>query len=187
MSDRPHRRRRTVLASAAAVAASLAGCGDPLSDSGDGGTPTDDRAGTATEANGSGAGTNATGGAAGNDTAPDEDDPVGEDDASTTIRLGAETAGWTGQEPAQIAGETNPTIDLQAGTDYEIVWDNLDGEEHELVLADENGDEVQASDSSGTEGETVSMEFTAGEELATYFCEYHPDSMRGEIEVVAGE
>lgn len=187
MTDGPARRRRTVLASAAAVAASLAGCGDPLSDAGDGGTPTDDRAGTPTAADGRTDGANATGGGDGNDTSPDEDDPVGESDASSTIRIGAETAGWTGQEPAQVAGETNPTLELEAGSSYEIVWDNLDGEEHELILADGNGDEVEASDSSSTEGETVSLRFTASEDLAEYLCEYHPESMRGEIEVVAGE
>lgn len=180
-------RRRTVLASAAAVAASLAGCGNPLSDSGDGGTPTDDRAGTPTATNGSSNGTTDTDTQDGNDTSPDDDDPVGEDDASTTIRLGGDPEGWSGVEPEQISGETNPTLKLEAGTTYELVWDNLDGEEHELILADGNGEEVAASEESATEGETVSMEFTAAEELAEYFCEYHPDAMRGEIEVVAGE
>lgn len=188
MTDGASRRRRTVLASCAAGVASLAGCGNPLSDAGgDDGTPTDDRAGTPTEDGGTSTDGDETGDGTGNDTSPDEEDPVGESDASTTIRLGGGTGGWTGEEPEQIAGETNPTIELRSGTTYEFVWDNLDGEEHELVLADENGDEVEASESSETEGETISMEVTASEELAEYLCEYHPESMRGEIEVVAEE
>ena len=165
MSDGPSRRRRTVLSTCAAGAASLAGCGNPLSDSGGGSNGTSDD-----EANGTTG--NASSGGSGE---------------SSTIRLGGESQGWTGEEPEVISGETNPTLELQAGETYEIVWENLDGAEHELILADENGEEIEASEDSESEGETVSLKFTAGEELAEYFCEYHPDAMRGEIEVTGGE
>lgn len=179
MGDGPTRRRRTVLVTCAAGAAALAGCGNPLSDAGDGGgTPTDGGSGAGRD-NGS---TNDSG-----EGTPDDEEGAGGAAGSTTFRLGGETAGWTGQEPEAIAGETNPTLELRAGTTYEIVWDNLDGEEHELILADGNGEEVEASEESAEEGATVSLEFTASEDLAEYFCEYHPESMRGEIEVVAGE
>lgn len=202
MSDGPTRRRRTVLAACAAGAAALAGCGNPLSDSGEGGGSTgkNDTGGgagndTSAEENDTGGqtgndtstGENDTGGQADNDTSTGENETLGQSGGSTTIRLGGETEGWTGEEPEAIAGETNPTLQLQADTTYEIVWDNLDGEEHELILADENGEEVEASEESATEGESVTLEFTASQDLAEYFCEYHPDSMRGEIEVVEGE
>ena len=170
MSDGALRRRRTVLAACAAGAASLAGCGDPLSDSGgdDGSNGASDDEANGTAGNGSSDGGEGTA-------------------AGSTIRLGGESQGWTGEEPEAISGETNPTLELQAGETYEIVWENLDGAEHELVLADENGEEVEASEDSESEGETVSLEFTAGEELAEYFCEYHPEAMRGGIEVTGGE
>lgn len=158
MSDGPSRPRRTVLTACAAGAASLAGCGDPLSDSGGDGSD--------------GTSGDETNGTTGN-----------ESSGGSTIRLGGESQGWTGQEPESIGGETNPPLELQAGETYEIVWENLDGAEHELILADQNGEEVEASESSESQGETVSLEFTAGEELAEYFCEYHPDAMRGEIEI----
>ena len=179
MSDGPFRRRRTVLTACAPGAASLAGSGNPLSDSGDSGSngtsddETNDTMGDETTS------TN-TNGTTGNESS-------GGTGESSTIQLGGESQGWTGQEPEAISGETNPTLELQVGETYEIVWENLDGAEHELILVDENGEEVEASDESESEGETVSLEFTAGEELAEYFCEYHPDAMRGEIEVTGGE
>lgn len=166
MSDGPSRRRRTVLTACAAGAASLAGCGNPLSDSGG-----DKSNGTSDD------GTNDTTG----------NESSGGSGEGSTIRLGGESQGWSGEEPEAIRGETNPTLELQAGEIYEIVWENLDGAEHELILADQNGEEVEASESSESQGETVSLEFTAREELAEYFCEYHPDAMRGEIEITGGE
>lgn len=191
MSDGPTRRRRTVLAACAAGAAALAGCGDPLSDSGDGGgSPTEDGGSPTGDDDTGGGSANDTGGGSANDSGdgtPDDEEGTGGAAGTTTFRLGGETEGWTGVEPEAIAGETNPTLELRAGTTYEFVWDNLDGEEHELILADEDGEEVEASAASETEGESVSLEFTASEDLAEYFCEYHPESMRGEIEVVAEE
>lgn len=165
MSDGPPRRRRTVLASCAAGAASLAGCGNPLSDSADESSGTSGDQTNGTTGNGS---------------------SVGSGEGST-IRLGGESQGWTAEEPESIVGETNPTLELQAGEIYEIVWENIDGAEHELILADENGEEIEASESSESQGETVSLKFTASEELAEYLCEYHPDAMRGDVEITGDE
>lgn len=104
-----------------------------------------------------------------------------------TIRLGAEAEGWQGQAPSDIEGETNPAITLQAGMSYDLTWENLDGEEHELIVADAAGNEIEASDESEQEGETVSMVLEVTEEMAglsgTYYCEYHPEAMRGEISI----
>lgn len=97
------------------------------------------------------------------------------------IRLGGETEGWQGEAPSEIEGRTNPTLSLQTETMYELTWENLDGEEHELIIADANGEELEASDESEEEGETVTMTFTATDEMVAYYCEYHPETMRGEI------
>lgn len=180
MCDGPSRRRRTVLTACAAGVASLAGCGNPLSDSGgddgENGTSGDEANGTSgNETTG-----NETDGTTGNGTNGDADGGI---NVGSTIRLGGESQGWVGEEPEPITGEANPPLQLQAGETYEFVWENLDGAEHELIFVDEDGDEVAASESSESEGETVSMEVTAGEELAEYFCEYHPDAMRGDVEV----
>lgn len=184
MTDGPSRRRRTVLATCAAGLASLAGCGNPLSGSGDdGSTPTEDDEspgaggdGSPTETDGSAGGANGsqTDGGAGSA-------------GGQTVRLGGETQGWVGQAPDAIADETNPTLELRAGTTYEITWENLDGAEHELIVTDENGEEVAASEESEEQGETVTMELDVEEGLAEYYCEYHPEAMRGQITVVQAE
>ena len=107
----------------------------------------------------------------------------GGDDETQSIRLGGDAEGWEGEEPPDIEGETNPTLSLQAGTTYELTWENLDGEEHEIIIEDEEGNEFEASDESDQEDETVTMTFDATEEMAAYYCEYHPEAMRGEISV----
>lgn len=151
------RRRRLLELSGVAVGVALAGC----SDNGDGG---------------------------------DGDGGLGDDDGNSTdgtetgggtqqIRLGAETMGWIGQEPPEIADETNPTLSFEPGTTYEITWENLDGEEHELLVLDGDQKTLEASDSAKETGATVTLKFEASEEMAEYICEYHPDQMRGEIDV----
>lgn len=85
--------------------------------------------------------------------------------------------------PASIEGTTNPTLRLEADTEYTLVWENLDGAEHELIIADDAGEDLVKSDEAEEEGQTVSTTFTATSEMAEYFCEYHPESMRGELQV----
>jgi len=52
------------------------------------------------------------------------------------IELGGETAGWVGQAPSDIEGETNPTLELEEGQTYVVTWENLDGLQHDFVLLD---------------------------------------------------
>ncbi|WP_135366541.1 PQQ-dependent sugar dehydrogenase [Halosimplex halophilum] len=104
----------------------------------------------------------------------------------TAYEFGGEVAGWQGQSPDEIADETNPTLELQAGTEYEITWENLDGQPHDFVIRDENGEELVGTDVFSEEGETHSFTFTASEEMAEYICTVHPTSMVGDIEVSAG-
>lgn len=113
------------------------------------------------------------------------DEPADESAEGETqaIRLVGVTDGWQGQEPAEIAEETNPALTLRTGTTYELTWENGDGMEHELVIADGEGAEIEVSDAAEEEGETVTLTFDATEEMATYYCEYHPEAMRGEVTV----
>ncbi|WP_135366543.1 hypothetical protein [Halosimplex halophilum] len=49
-----------------------------------------------------------------------------------TFRLGGEIAARIGQEPAAIADRENPPLELTAGVEYEITWENLDGQPHDF-------------------------------------------------------
>ncbi|WP_306058143.1 cupredoxin domain-containing protein [Natronococcus wangiae] len=121
-----------------------------------------------------------------------EDEEDGEADAGEDetgrlpIVLGARTEYWYGIAPEEIEGEENPTLEFEDGEGYELVWINLDGVEHELVLESEAGDEIAVSDETETAGEAVSMTVDAAAEMSEYYCEYHPDSMRGEVELDGG-
>jgi hypothetical protein len=98
------------------------------------------------------------------------------------IKLGGKIPGWQGRAPEAIAGETNPTLSLQSGTTYRLTWVNLDGAKHELIIEAANGTELVATESTSKEGATRTVTFTATEQMAQYYCEYHPNSMRGNIQ-----
>ena len=158
MSEDIHpRRRRTVLAGLATATASLAGCGALESDSPEG------------------------------EETPTTTPEDGGDEGVPQIRLGARADAWVGVQPEGIEEQENPSLVLRSGTPYEIVWENLDGEEHELLVLDGDGEELAASDASATEGDTVTLELTAEEEMEEYLCEYHPEEMRGEITIANDE
>lgn len=97
------------------------------------------------------------------------------------ITLNGEASGWVGTAPAEIEGETNPTLRLRAGETYTLTWTNADGAPHNVVIVDADGNALERTEILDQEGETQSLEFEATEEMATYYCEVHPDSMRGEI------
>ncbi|SEP02350.1 Copper binding protein, plastocyanin/azurin family [Halogranum amylolyticum] len=99
------------------------------------------------------------------------------------ILLGGKVEAWVGQKPARIDGQNNPTLQLTAGTEYTLIWGNLDSAEHELIIENANGQELAATESASQQGETRSLTFTASQKMAEYYCEYHPQSMRGTIEV----
>jgi glucose/arabinose dehydrogenase len=97
------------------------------------------------------------------------------------IRLGGEIAGWQGRAPESIAGESNPTLSLEPGTDYRVVWENIDGMGHNFALLDGDGNVLERTEVMSEEGETQSIEFTAREAMAEYVCEPHITSMHGTI------
>ncbi|ELZ10198.1 hypothetical protein C478_14927 [Natrinema thermotolerans DSM 11552] len=116
----------------------------------------------------------------GGETPADGDDGT---DTQADIRLVGETSGWQGAAPDTIAGTENPTLSLEAGTEYTLVWENGDGLQHNFAIEDESGEDVLETDLLGEEGATQSVTFTASAEMAAYYCQVHPNSMRGTIDV----
>ncbi|SEQ23347.1 cupredoxin domain-containing protein [Natrinema salaciae] len=110
---------------------------------------------------------------------------LGETDRQPII-LAGRTAYWYGIAPEEIEGEENPTLNLADGQEYDLVWINVDGAEHELRVESEDGKDLEASDSSETAGEVVVLTFEASEDAAEYYCEYHPETMRGGVEFDGG-
>lgn len=149
--------RRTVLAACASSVTTLAGCGSPASN------PDDDE-GTPTPRIQDGSGT-------------------GE---AYLIRLAGETDGWSGIGPEGTADEQNPLMRLRDGRTYEVVWQNLDGESHQFVIADANGEVVVSTEPAHENGQTRSVEFTARNGMDTYYCEFHPDAMSGDVRIIDG-
>ncbi|WP_049921070.1 PQQ-dependent sugar dehydrogenase [Halopiger djelfimassiliensis] len=104
-----------------------------------------------------------------------------------TIELGGETSGWQGVAPEAIAGEENPTLELEAGTTYELTWENLDGLPHNFVIETDDGEELERTELLAEQGETQTLEFEATTEMAEYYCEPHTATMRGDISVGGGD
>jgi hypothetical protein len=98
---------------------------------------------------------------------------------------------------------TNPTLNITSGVDNQISIKSLEGdqEEHELIIEgvsattagggnsdDEEGEELVASDeiedgSSATVNFNPSDVDTTDYQSIEYYCEYHPDTMRGKIQI----
>jgi hypothetical protein len=100
-----------------------------------------------------------------------------------TIYIGGKVAGWQGIYPNDIDGKSNPTLQLTAGTTYKIGWVNLDGKKHELIIENDSGEHLVASEHAKKKGMSRSVTFEATTEMTSYFCEYHPKSMRGKVVV----
>lgn len=106
---------------------------------------------------------------------------VGSTQETTTIELRGQIGGWEGVSPANIEEVENPTLSLSPGTDYTIVWKNVDGTPHNVVIADADETQLVRSNIVSERGATQRVEFTATEEMATYSCEIHPSTMRGAV------
>lgn len=103
-----------------------------------------------------------------------------------TFELGGEVAAWHGRAPASIEGQENPTLQLQAGQQYQVTWENLDGQPHNFTLWDGNENVIVGSDDMSQQGQTQTFTFTASPEMAQYVCTIHPTTMIGEIQVQGG-
>lgn len=207
---RPTRRSRrdALRLIAGSGAAALAGCGAPESgdgaddagpeeeeESGDGGEPeADEEPETPTEDE-EGEGDNET--ERGNDSGEDDENGGGggEDGAATDewaevdeIVLDGITPGWEGVEPPAIEGETNPTLVLTEGAEYDLVWENADGQPHNIEIHDDSGEIVgeYTTEIIEEEGETQTLTIEATVEMAEYVCIVHPTTMIGPIEIGGG-
>lgn len=107
---------------------------------------------------------------------------LAQDDPQADIELEGRTSGWEGVAPDGIADETNPTLTLVDGEDYVLEWRNADGRPHNFNIEPEDGDNIVSTDIISSGSQTV--EFTASQEMAEYYCEPHPSSMRGSVEIV---
>ncbi|MFU8869281.1 plastocyanin/azurin family copper-binding protein [Natronococcus sp.] len=105
----------------------------------------------------------------------------------TTIEFDAQTSGWVGIEPEEIADEENPTLTLQDGESYEIGWEESDGQVHNIELVDENDEVVDDYQTEESEegGDDQFIEFDASDDIAEYVCRPHEGTMRGTIEIEA--
>ena len=90
---------------------------------------------------------------------------------------------WVGVAPEEIAGKTNPTLSLVAGEDYTVKWTNTDGHPHNFNIEDTNGKKILKTKVLSKKGATQTVEFTATEEMAEYYCQPHSHDMRGTIKV----
>ncbi len=98
------------------------------------------------------------------------------------------TAGWEGIEPAPIEGETNPTLVLTEGVEYDLVWENADGQPHNIEIHDGDGEVVgdYSTEIVEAEGERQTLTIEATAEMAEYVCVVHPTTMVGPIEIDSG-
>jgi plastocyanin len=81
---------------------------------------------------------------------------------------------------------TNPTLRLIVNADNIVQIQNPTGEEHEMIIESQQGNELATSgdiepNSSGELSFRPNMTGTF-----QYYCEYHPATMRGMIEVTGG-
>ncbi|WP_435178357.1 cupredoxin domain-containing protein [Halorussus sp. AFM4] len=111
---------------------------------------------------------------------------VGADEAAAqarTFRFGGEVAAWHPRWEG-ASDQTNPTVTLQAGTEYEFWFENLDGAPHNMTIQDSEGNTIVQSQLVTSEGATASVTFTATSQMTQYICTVHPTTMVGDINVV---
>lgn len=61
----------------------------------------------------------------------------------TTFLLDGRIEGWDGVAPGDIAGTRNPTLTLQAGETYRLLWQNDDGAAHNFEIRDSTGSALE--------------------------------------------
>lgn len=111
---------------------------------------------------------------------------TGVSDDVTIVVLGARSDYWLGLAPPEIESVQNPTLQLRAGQQYQISWINLDGERHRLLVNDADGQTLETGDFSASLGASRALPFVARDSMAEYQCEFHPEQMRGDIELGTG-
>ena len=96
--------------------------------------------------------------------------------ALNALELKNETYRWQNTSEA-----INPTLHLIANTDYLIKIKNPTDTKHELIIAS-NGAELAKSNEIKP-GKNGKLNFANSTGTFEYHCEYHPDTMKGIIEI----
>jgi hypothetical protein len=89
----------------------------------------------------------------------------------------------------QINGQMNPDLRLLANTAYTFAVQNPTDTKHELIIADSQGKDLATSGDiqpggSGILNFKTNMTSSGGGNMLGYHCEYHPDLMKGSIQIV---
>ena len=89
----------------------------------------------------------------------------------------------------QINGQTNPDLRLLANTAYTFNVKNPTDTTHELRIADSQGKDLATSGDIQPGGSAQltfkpNMTSSGGGNMLRYYCEYHPDLMKGSIQIV---
>jgi hypothetical protein len=90
----------------------------------------------------------------------------------------------------QINGQINPDLRLTANTPYTFTVQNPTDTKHELIIADSQGKELATTGDlqAGSSGQlTFKPNMTSSSDennMLGYHCEYHPDLMKGSIQIV---
>ena len=90
----------------------------------------------------------------------------------------------------QINGQTNPDLRLLANTAYTFNVKNPTDTTHELRIADSQGKDLATSGDIPPSGsgilnfKTNMTSSGGGSNMLRYYCEYHPDLMKGSIQIV---
>ena len=97
--------------------------------------------------------------------------------AMNALELKNETYRWQ-----NTSKQINPTLHLIANTDYTFKIKNPTDTKHELIIGS-NGTEL-ATSKDITQGKSKSFVFSPNSTgIFEYHCEYHPDTMKGIIEI----
>lgn len=102
-----------------------------------------------------------------------------------TFKFGGKIQGWQGPKSFQ-GPKTNPTLSLQAGQTYKVTWKNLDGASHDFTINSSGGSTITSTKQMSSQGQTLSLTFTASPDMAEYICTVHPTTMVGKIQVSGG-
>lgn len=103
-------------------------------------------------------------------------------EVAETFELVGVASGWVGAS-GDIDGEQNPTLNLEAGKKYRIVWENGDGKSHNVAIFGTDKNLLVHSPIMANQGQTQTVEFIATEAMVDYYCEVHYIAMRGDVKV----
>ena len=89
----------------------------------------------------------------------------------------------------QINGQMNPDLRLLANTAYTFTVQNPTDSTHNLIIADSQGKDLATSGDIQPGGGSGILNFktnmtSSGGNMPGYHCEYHPDLMKGAIQIV---